>query len=143
VLALGYELVHAEVLSGKLLRVFIDKPHGVSVDDCARASRHLMRVLTVENVDFERLEVSSPGLDRPLTKQEDFIRFAGEKARLRLRVPVEGRRQIVGVLRGLRDGAVDIEAEGNRFAVPFDNLERARLVPNLLQAAGDGSWRSR
>lgn len=143
VLVLGYELVDAEVSSGKLLRVFIDQPQGVSVDDCARVSRHLTRVLAVENVDYARLEVSSPGLDRALTKEADFVRFTGEKARLKLRVPIEGRRHIVGVLRGARDGAVEVEAEGGLVAVPFDNLERARLMPNLMQATGNGSWRLR
>jgi ribosome maturation factor RimP len=130
VAGLGYELVEVELLNGgKLLRVFIDKPHGVSVNDCARVSHHLTRLLAVEDVDYGRLEVSSPGFDRPLTREADFVRFAGEKARLKLRVPIEGRRQIVGILRGLREGIVNVEADGSMFAVPFDNLERARLVP--------------
>ena len=79
---LGYELVDFDRSGrGRLVRVFIDKQGGISVDDCARVSRHLTRVLAVENVGYDRLEVSSPGLDRPLKKEEDFVRFAGHKAR--------------------------------------------------------------
>src|SRR5881394_1149057 len=78
--ALGYELVDVDVSArGKLVRVFIDKPKGVDVEDCARVSNHLTHLFAAENVDFDRLEVSSPGLDRPLTKLADYARFAGEE----------------------------------------------------------------
>src|SRR5881394_2170499 len=82
--ALGYELVDIDVSArGKLVRVFIDKPNGVDVEDCARVSNHLTRLFAVENVDFDRLEVSSPGLDRPLRKAADFVRFTGAEAEFR------------------------------------------------------------
>ena len=88
---LGYELVEVEASAkGRLVRVFIDKPEGVDVEDCARVSEHLSRLFTVEHVDYERLEVSSPGLDRPLRKPQDFERFAGQDAQIRLRSLVEG-----------------------------------------------------
>jgi ribosome maturation factor RimP len=129
---LGYELVDFAIVGrGKLLRVLIDKAGGVSVDDCAFVSRHLARLFAVEGIDYERLEVSSPGLDRPLKKAGDFVRFVGEKARLKLRVPMAGRVQIVGILRGVRDGVVEVEAEGTRIRVSMENLERARLVPRI------------
>ena len=84
---LGYELVEVERSSrGKMLRVFIDKPDGITVDDCGAVSNHLSRLLAVENIDYDRLEVSSPGLDRPLKKASDFIRFTGESVKLKLRV---------------------------------------------------------
>jgi ribosome maturation factor RimP len=89
--SLGYELVDLELSpKGRLVRVFIDKPGGVDVEDCASVSSHLTRLFAVENVDFERLEVSSPGLDRPLKAAADYARFAGQEAQLWLREPVDG-----------------------------------------------------
>ena len=91
---LGYELVDVERMSrGGLLRVFIDKPGGISVDDCVTVSNHLGRLFAVENVDYDRLEVSSPGLDRPLKKPSDFIRFSGESVKLKLRVGIKGSKE--------------------------------------------------
>ena len=110
---LGYELVDLERSpGGKLLRVFIDKPDGVNVDDCVTVSNHLSRLLAVENVDYDRLEVSSPGLDRPLKKTADFIRFAGESVKLRLRVALQGQRNFVGILREVKDGILKLEVDG-------------------------------
>lgn len=128
---LGYELVDFERSGkGKLLRIFMDKAGGITVDDCATVSNHLSRVLAVEGVDYDRLEVSSPGLDRPLKKEQDFVRYAGQKARIRLRVPLAGQRNFVGVLREARAGKVEIEVDdGKRVSVDLSNLEKARLVP--------------
>ncbi len=133
VTGLGYELVDVQASNGgRLLRVFIDKPGGINVDDCATVSRQLTRVLPVEGVDFERLEVSSPGLDRPLRKESDFARFAGQKAELRMRTPdATGRRKFVGVLRGAEAGRVSMELEGTTVALALDDVERAKLIPEL------------
>lgn len=132
VTGLGYELVDVERSPhGRLLRVFIDKPDGVSVDDCVAVSNHLSRLLAVENVDYGRLEISSPGLDRPLKKTSDFIRFAGESAKLKLRVALQGQRNFVGVLRGVQDGILKLEVDGKMLDLELDNLEKARLVPKL------------
>ena len=129
---LGYELVDLERSPrGKLLRVFIDKPDGVSVDDCVTVSNHLSRLLAVENVDYERLEVSSPGLDRPLKKSADFIRFAGESVKLRLRVALQGQRNFVGILREVKDGILKLEVDGKMLDLELNNLEKVRLVPKL------------
>ena len=129
---LGYELVDLDRSGrGRLIRVFIDKPGGISVDDCARVSHHLTRVLAVENVSYDRLEVSSPGLDRPLKKEQDFVRFAGHKARIKVRVPIDGQRNFVGVLREVRSGAVQLDVEGRLLSLELGNLEKARLVPAL------------
>ena len=129
---LGYELVDLE-RSGKglFLRVFIDKPEGINVDDCAAVSHHLMRLLAVENIIYDRLEVSSPGLDRLLKKERDFVRFTGQKARIRLRVPVNGQRNFVGVLRETSAGKVQIEVDGRVLSLDIGNLEKARLVPAI------------
>ena len=129
---MGYELVDFERSGkGKLLRVFIDKPEGINVEDCAAVSNHLSRVFAVEDVDYDRLEISSPGLDRPLKKEQDFVRFAGQKARIKVRVPVEGQRNFVGVLREARDGKVEIEADGKVMSFDLANLDKARLVPAI------------
>jgi ribosome maturation factor RimP len=133
VTGLGYELVDAQASNGgRLLRLFVDKPGGITLDDCAAISRHLTRVLAVEGIDYERLEVSSPGLDRPLRKERDFARFAGQKAEVRMRTPdPSGRRKFVGVLRGAGDGQVSLEMEGQTVALALDDLDKARLVPEL------------
>jgi len=129
---LGYELVDLErSAKGALLRVFIDRDGGINVDDCALVSNHLSRVLAVENVSYDRLEVSSPGLDRPLRKPGDFVRFAGHKARLKLRVALEGQRNFVGVLRDTEAGKVGLEVDGRVLSLDLGNVDKARLVPVL------------
>jgi ribosome maturation factor RimP len=130
---MGYELVDVQASNGgRLLRLFIDKPGGVGLQDCAAVSRQLSRVFEVEGIDYERLEVSSPGLDRPLRKGADFARFAGQKAEVRMRTPdASGRRKFVGVLRGAAEGRVNLELEGRLVALALDDLERAKLVPEL------------
>jgi ribosome maturation factor RimP len=129
---LGYELVDLDRSGrGRLLRVFIDKPGGIGVDDCAAVSHHLMRVLAVENIAYDRLEVSSPGLDRLLKKERDFARFAGHKARIKVRIPIDGQRNFVGVLREVSGGAVQLDVEGRLLTLDLNNLEKARLVPAL------------
>lgn len=129
---MGYELVEVEQLArGKLLRIFIDKEGGISIDDCVTISNHLSRLLVVENIDYGRLEVSSPGLDRPLRKEVDFLRFKGETVKLRLRIPVQGQRNFLGVLREVNDGRITLEVEGKLLDLELSNLGKARLVPKL------------
>jgi ribosome maturation factor RimP len=135
---LGYELVSVELSNrGRMLRIFIDKPAagtaagGITVDDCARVSNQLARVLEVEDIDYDRLEVSSPGLDRPLKKEADFVRFAGEQARLTLRVPLAGRRNFTGVMRAVAGGRLELEIEGGTVSLDLANIEKARLVPRV------------
>lgn len=134
VAGMGYELVDLQAANGgRMLRLFIDKPGGIDVEDCAAVSRQLSRVFEVEGVNYERLEVSSPGLDRPLRKSADFARFAGHKAEIRMRTPdATGRRRFVGVLRGTQDACVAMELEGRQTVeLALDDVERARLVPEL------------
>jgi ribosome maturation factor RimP len=101
------------------------------VDDCARVSHHLARALAVEGIDYERLEVSSPGLDRPLKRLQDYERFAGREASVRLKLPRDGRRRFEGRLMGVQDGRVVLELEGGRQQFAFDEIDRARLVPDV------------
>jgi len=133
VAGMGYELVELHAANGgRMLRLFIDKPGGINVDDCAAVSRQLSRVFEVEGIDYDRLEVSSPGLDRPLRKGADFARFAGHKADVRMRTPdASGRRRFIGVLRGADEANVALELEGQTVRLALNDIERARLVPEL------------
>jgi len=128
---MGFELVDTQVLNhGRLLRIFIDKPGGVTIDDCAGVSRHFTHVLAVEGVDYDRLEVSSPGLDRPLRRAEDFARFSGRRVDVRMRLPdANGQRHYVGTLRGVQDGVATLGLGDRDVALPLDGMDRARLVP--------------
>ena len=128
---LGYELVDLELSRGGLMRVFIDAPAGIGLHDCERVSHHLTRVLAVEGIDYERLEVSSPGLDRPLKRLEDFSRFAGRKASVRLKLPVDGRRRYEGTLVGVEEDKVVVDVEGAERRFAFADIDRARLVPDV------------
>jgi ribosome maturation factor RimP len=132
VTGLGYELVDIEFSpKGRLLRIFLDIERGITVDDCATVSNQLQRVFEVENVDYDRLEVSSPGLDRPLKKLADFERFAGEQAQVRLSLPIGNQRNFVGVIERVQDGAVALRTEKGEVLLPFDDIEKARLVPQF------------
>jgi len=156
VIGLGYELVDTELSNrGRMLRILIDKvtagragdgtgagnagagsvraaaQDGITVDDCALVSHQLTRVLEVEGIDYERLEVSSPGLDRPLKKAADFARFAGCEARLTLRVPINGRRNFTGVMRSVAAGRLELSIEAGTVSIDLANVDKARLVPKL------------
>ena len=160
VVAMGYELVDLEFAASGLLRVFIDAPAGIRMEDCERVSHQLSHVLEVDAVDYQRLEISSPGLDRPLRKPEDFVRFAGSEVALRLKRPFEGRRNFDGVLTVEPEGRFGLEllddaarqaakqprgrgkpvarapraqAAGpeKKLVFALDEVDRARLVPNV------------
>jgi ribosome maturation factor RimP len=134
---MGFELVDARASGGgRHLSIFIDRPAGtnagITVDDCAEVSRQLSRVLEVEGIDYDRLEVSSPGLDRPLCKPADFTRFAGSKVDVKMRTRDEsGRKRFTGLLRGEAGGVATLEVEGREVALRLDEMDRARLVPDL------------
>lgn len=130
---LGYELVGVEYLPnrrGSTLRIYIDKPGGVGVDDCALVSQQVSGVLDVEDPipGQYTLEVSSPGLNRPVFKSSDYDRFAGERIRVRLTGLHEGRRKITGSLLGLREGAVVIDEDGVEHRVPLEWIDKANLL---------------
>ena len=126
---LGYELVDIEISGRGLMRILMDKPAGITVDDCELVSNQLTRLFTVEGVNFDRLEVSSPGLDRPLKKEADFVRFCGQKAQLKLRMPLAGRKNFVGILGAVENGILQFDVEGNQVAIELSNVDKARLVP--------------
>jgi len=138
VTGLGYELADFEISQkNRLLRLFIDKqPEGqgpnvasITVKDCEAVTRQLQRVLEVEGFPYNRLEVSSPGLDRRLKKSSDFQRFIGNEVDVRLRRLINGRRRYLGIVREVSIDAVELEVEGSRFRFELADLDRARLVP--------------
>ena len=129
---LNYELVDLELIQNGLIRVFIDKPGGVSIDDCTLVRNHLSRLFMVENFDYQRLEISSPGLDRPLKKAQDFEKYIGEQAKVQLRValdPIENRRRFVGKIVGVEDKNLQLEVDGEVLTLPLDLIDKARLDP--------------
>lgn len=139
---MGVELVDVERAPGGLLRVTIDRPEGVRIEDCERASKHLSRVYEVENIDYRRLEVGSPGVDRPLKRPEDFVRFAGQRVEIRLREAVDSRKVFAGLLRapsqadesGAAGFSLEYETQSGEtqvLAFTFDDVERAKLDPIL------------
>ena len=129
---MGYELVDwdSSPRSG-VVRVFIDKPKGVDVEDCARVSNHLTHLFAVEQIAYDRLEVSSPGLDRPLKKAEDFDRFAGVEVKLTLRDAIDNARRMKGILRGVEGESVLLDTEAGRRTIALANIDKARLVPKI------------
>jgi len=128
---MGYELVDFERSGRGMMRIFLDKPEGILVEDCQAVSNQLTRLFMVENVEYDRLEVSSPGLDRPLNKEQDFLRFAGEKVQIKLRMPLDGRKNFVGIIGSLDDGVLQLDVDGNVVDIDLSNLDKARLVPTF------------
>ena len=131
---LGYELADLEVrLGGKggLVRVFIDKPDGIGLDDCEKVSLAVGALLDVEDPvpGHYDLEVSSPGLDRKLTKLEHFQRFEGETVKVQTRFPIEGRRRFRGTLVSSDDENIVVEVDGESHSLPLKTIDTARLVP--------------
>ena len=129
---LGYELVDVELANhGRLMRIFIDKVGGVNVGDCAAVSNHLTRLFAVENVDYDRLEISSPGLDRPLKRSKDFERFSGERVQVKLRIPINGRKRLAGVLQNVGEDGFQLDVDGELLTIAFADIDKARLVPDI------------
>jgi len=149
---LGFDLVDLEISNrGKVLRVFIDKKtpvdikDSVNIDDCSLVSNQLGNVLAIENdIDYDRLEVSSPGMDRVLRKEQDFVRFVGERATVKIRVPIielvvsaksagkeetVTKKNFVGFIRGIENSEVQLDCDGVVYIIALSNIEKARLNP--------------
>lgn len=126
-------MVHLEYqreTGGRILRLYIDKPGGVTLDDCSRISRQLSDILDV-HLDLSAsysLEVSSPGLDRPLSKRSDFTRFKGNRAKIKTYQAIDGQKNFTGVLLDESGGTVRIKIDQKTVSIPFQDIQRARLV---------------
>ena len=130
---LGYELVDFEVINrGELLRIFIDKPNSITIHDCVDVTNQLKHTLTVEeDINFDRLEVSSPGINRVIKKLKDFERFKGEKVKIKTRSPIDERKNFKGVLQGIKQDLILIEFNNVLVEIKLDNIEKARLEPDF------------
>jgi ribosome maturation factor RimP len=133
---LGYELADLEVRLGSkggMVRVFIDKPEGIDLDDCEKVSLAVSALLDVEDPvpGNYNLEVSSPGLDRKLTKVEHFQRFEGQIVKVQMRFPIEGRRRFRGTLVSSDDENIVVEVDGESHSLPLKTIDTARLVPEV------------
>jgi ribosome maturation factor RimP len=144
VVGMGYELVDLEQAAHGLLRVYIDFPPedaakgNITVEDCEKVSHQLTHMLTVENANYERLEVSSPGLDRPLKKLSDYVRFAGSEVVVKLRMPMPGaanRKSFQGILLAPEGDQLKLEFEGKDGLAMLEftlaDVDKARLVPKV------------
>ena len=136
VTALGYEMLGIEYFrqkDGSMLRLYIDNDAGITIDDCTRVNHQVIGVLDVHDPIKEKyfLEISSPGLDRPLFTLEQFQRFTGEKVKMKLREKIEDRRKIKGVIKAVEETAVLISDDGVDYLIPADAIDSAHLVPEL------------
>ncbi|MCB1762082.1 MAG: ribosome maturation factor RimP [Gammaproteobacteria bacterium] len=134
--AMGYELVGVEYLNrgrGSLLRIYIDQPEGITLDDCSRVSHQISGILDVEDPIEENynLEVSSPGLDRPLFGRRDFERFIGNRVMLKLRTKISGQRRFVGKLLGMEQEEILLAVGDETLRLPLDQIDKAKLVPEF------------
>ena len=129
---LGYELVDFETVNGgQILRIYIDKGDLIDIEDCTKVSNHVNNVLSVEtDYDYERLEVSSPGLDRVIKKLNDFDRFKGEKIKIKTRFAIENRKNFKGILSGTKGESIMIEVDNELLLIEFENIDKARLDPD-------------
>lgn len=133
---LGFELADLELRTGGrdgVLRVFIDKADGINIEDCEEVSRQISAILDVEDPmqGNYTLEVSSPGLDRTLTKPAHFRRFMGQDVRVKLRFPLAGRRNFSGSLKAVDDEKIEVVVDGESHSLPLETIESARLIPSL------------
>ena len=136
VTGMGYQLVEIEYLPNPkygVLRLFIDKEEGVQVEDCSAVSRQISAVIDVGDPvsGHYNLEVSSPGLDRPLRLAEDFVQFSGEVAKIKTSMPFEGQRNFKGLLKGMEEDLVIVECEDKEVRLPITAIDKARLVPDF------------
>jgi ribosome maturation factor RimP len=134
--ALGYQCWGIEFLSQgrhSLLRVYIDHANGILVEDCEKVSRQLSGVLDVEDpvASEYTLEVSSPGMDRPLFTIEQFAAHAGEQVKIKLRSPFDGRRNFQGLLRGVEEQDVVVLVDDHEYLLPIDSIDKANIVPSF------------
>ncbi|MFN3567771.1 MAG: ribosome maturation factor RimP [Caldimicrobium sp.] len=136
ILKKGMELVDLEwrrERSGWVLRLYIDKPGGVTIGDCARISEIVSKILDKEDLIHHsyNLEVSSPGIERPLKKREHFERFKGEKAKITLKAPIEGRKNLTGIILSIEENILKFEADNKVWEIDLNNIKKAHLQPEI------------
>jgi len=126
------ELVDVEISPTRTIVIFVDKPNGVTIDDCEALSKHLSKLFLVENIDYNRLEVSSPGVERPLKKLDDYKRFAGALVKVKTKEPIEQNKVFKGIILEVVEHTIYLELENkSQQAIEFDNILKSRLVFEL------------
>lgn len=126
---LGYELVDIEIAPSKLIRVYIDKDGGVNIDDCELVSNHISKLLLVEEINYNRLEVSSPGIERPLKKIEDYIRFNGRLAKIKVREAIDGQKVFQGLISEVAEDIISLTLDNlSVMKFEFGSISKARLI---------------
>lgn len=131
--SLGYELVGVEYIKNgvnTVLRLYIDAEQGIGIEDCERVSHQVSGILEVEDPisSAYALEVSSPGFDRPLFKERDFVRFTGNMVKIAMKLPIQGRRNFRGILQGFSEGDILVEVDGEIYELPLTKLSKAKIV---------------
>ncbi|MDR3491087.1 MAG: ribosome maturation factor RimP [Gammaproteobacteria bacterium] len=135
--SMGYEFVGCELHRqgrGSLLRIYIDSEAGILVDDCSKVSRQVSAMLDVEDPipGQYTLEVSSPGLDRPLFEKAHYIKVVGSQIKVRLHTPIEDRRNFVGLLLRVEDANISLRVDDQELILPFSNIEKAKVIADLV-----------
>jgi ribosome maturation factor RimP len=126
---LGFELVDFEMAPARIIRVYIDKPNGVTIEDCEEVSNHLSKLFVVENIEFNRLEISSPGVERPLKKIEDFKRFINKLAKIKTHEAIDENKVFQGVIVEVDGSIIKLKDETDKeISIDFQQINRARLV---------------
>ena len=129
VTGLGFELVGVEITHTKLIRVFIDNADGVTIDDCEMVSNHLSKLFLVEDIDYKRLEVSSPGVERPLTHLKDYVKFIGKMVKVKTKELINDQKVFQGIIKDVKKEVIKLELENKEIIeIEFTNINRARLV---------------
>ncbi|HMT02844.1 MAG TPA: ribosome maturation factor RimP [Burkholderiales bacterium] len=129
VTGLGFELVGVEITHTKLIRVFIDNADGVTIDDCEMVSNHLSKLFLVEDIDYNRLEVSSPGVERPLTHLKDYVKFIGKMVKVKTKELINDQKVFQGIIKDVKKEVIKLELENKEvIEIEFTNINRARLV---------------
>lgn len=133
---MGYELIEIEYVPNPkygVLRLYIDSENGILIDDCSDVSHQISALIDVEDPlpGSFNLEISSPGMDRPLRKMQDFVRFEGEQVKIKTTVPQEGQRNFTGVIGPIEDDALLLECDDRKVRLPMSMIDKARLVPSF------------
>lgn len=125
---LGYDLIEVEITPAKIIRIFIDKISGVTIDDCEIVSKHVSNLFVVEEIDYNRLEVSSPGLERPLKSLTDFNKSISKLVKIKTKEAINNEKVFIGTIVAINDNLITIKTNNTDLVINFDNINKARLV---------------
>ncbi len=128
---LGYELVDFTISPSNVITIFIDKENGVTIDDCEQVSRHISNLLIVEEINYNRLEVSSPGIERPLKTLQDFVRFLGKNVKIKTHNLINNEKNYQGIIQEVIDNNILLNIDNQIITIDTNNIAKARLIFNF------------